>query len=276
MADVSDALVCLKDGNCVPLIGLGCYKVPPEVTYQTVSWAIDSGYRHIDTAALYNNEHEVGKAVRDSDEKREKITVASKLWPSSFAEAEKGIELSLKKLNIDYIDVYMLHWPGLDEGLRFKAWEAMLRYKEKGYIKSIGVSNFYRKHLESIQKEFGDFPMLNQVELHPWSQKRELSCFCKQNEIALNAWGPIFRGHISEVPLLEELSVKYEKTPVQVTIRWHLQHNNILVPKSSNKERIHQNAQVFDFKLDEADMKKIDDLECGRQFARDPDTYPDE
>lgn len=274
MADISNTTILLNDGNKLPQIGLGCYKVPDNVTYQTVRWAIDFGYRHIDTATLYENEAQIGKAVRECGIAREQISVVSKLWPSAFTDPEKGIEYSLKQLDIDYIDVYLLHWPGLDESARYRAWEALLEYQQKGFIKSVGVSNFLIPHLEGLLCQFDTVPVINQIEIHPWSQKKELCSFCREKGIAVDAWGPIFRGHISEVTLLTDMAKKYGKSPVQLTIRWHLQHGNILVPKSAHQERILQNSQVFDFEISEFDMKKIDELECGKHFSQDPNVFP--
>lgn len=271
---VSDTILDLNDGNKLPQLGFGCYKVPGNITYQTIQWAIDAGYRHIDTATFYENEAQVGRGVREAKIDREQIFVVSKMWPIEYQHPEKGIEYSLKQLNLDYLDAYLLHWPGLNESLRYKAWEAMIKYQEKGWIKSIGVSNFLIHHLEGLIDQFGVIPSINQIELHPWSQKTELCHYCRQKGITINAWGPIFRGHISEVPLLTDMAKKYGKSPVQLTIRWHLQHGVALVPKSSRQERIIQNSQVFDFELSELDMKRIDDLECGKHFGQDPDCFP--
>lgn len=272
---ISDKLL-LNDGNKMPAFGLGCYKAKGDEIYRSVLWALETGYQMIDTATRYENEKEVGKAIADASVKRESVFVVSKMWPTSYSNPQKAIEFTLKEMKLEYLDSYLLHWPSTKESLRYKAWETLLKYQEKGYIKSIGVSNFEVTHLENLIKEFGVIPVVNQIELHPWYQQKEICEYCKKHNIFITAWGPIFRGHIAEVPLMNELALKYRKSPVQVTLRWHIQKENIVIPKSSNQERIQQNTQLFDFSIDKEDMEKIDALNCGKHFGDDPKLYDGE
>ena len=263
----------LNNQVVMPSLGLGCYKAHGDEIYQAVRWAIEAGYRMVDTASRYENEEAVGRGVRESGVPREDLFVVSKLWPTRFDKPAAGIDFSLRELNTDYMDLYLLHWPGTDDAARFRAWEALLGAVEQQKIRAIGVSNFQIPHLESLIKEFGVVPAVNQIELHPWYPQRELVQYCREHDIAVTAWGPIFRGHIAEVPLMDELASKYGKSPVQVTLRWHVQHGNIIIPKSSNKARIISNSELFDFELSDEDMRAIDALECGKHFGDDPYTF---
>ncbi len=265
--------ITLNNAIEMPGFGLGCFKALGDEIYQAVRWAVDAGYRMVDTATFYDNEKDVGRGVRESGVSREELFVVSKMWPTSYSNPQKGIEFSLKEMDTEYIDLYLLHWPGTDEKARYKAWEALLEYREKGRIRAAGVSNFTVAHLEGLIREFGEAPAVNQVELHPWNQQRDLSVYCREQGMAVTAWGPIFRGHFSEVPLMDELGKKYGKSPVQVTLRWHLQKENVVIPKSSNQGRIAANSQLFDFVLSDEDMAQIDALESGRHFGFDPNTF---
>ncbi len=263
----------LSDEKNMPAFGLGCYKAMDAEVEKAVRSALESGYTMIDTATRYENEYSVGKAIKESGIDREKLFVVTKIWPTFYNKPEKAIEYSLKQLNIDYIDMYLLHWPGVDETARYRTWEAIQKYMQKELIQNAGVSNFKIHHLKGMYQAFGKMPAVNQIELHPWYPQQEITSFCKENDIAVEGWGPIFRGHIKEVPLMAELAEKYGKSPVQVTLRWHIQKGFIVIPKSSNPERIKQNADVFDFELTTKDMKKIDQLSCGKHFGNDSDTY---
>ena len=273
MAENIASRVELNDGCSMPQLGLGCFRSVGETGVNAVKWAAEAGYRHFDTATRYENEKDTGRGVRECGIGRGELFVTSKMWQTKFANPKAAIEFSLKELDVGYIDAYLLHWPGIDRDLRFKAWEEMLFYREKGLIKSVGVSNFQIDQLEDLIKEFGVVPVCNQIELHPWYQERELAGFCRDKGIQVASWGPIFRGHIGEVPLMDELGEKYGKSPVQVTIRWHLQHGFVVIPKSSDRGRIFQNADAFDFAISDEDMARIDALECGRNFGDDPYTF---
>ncbi len=265
--------ISLDENIQLPQLGLGCYKSLGMEAYQAVLWAIEAGYRHIDTAALYHNEEAVGRALQDCGRPREEFFVVSKLWPTHFSNPEKAFENTLRQLKLDYLDGYLLHWPGTDPYLRNKAWEALLNCKERGLIRCPGVSNFMPEHLEEL-KSSGILPLLNQIQLNPWYPQKRVTHYCKANNIYISAWGPIFRGRIHEVPLLQELAEKYQKTPAQITLRWHMQKGWIAIPKSIHQERIRQNADIFDFILSEEDSAKIDRLETGQPIGgNDPYTY---
>ena len=266
----------LSDEKNMPGFGLGCYKAMDAEVERAVRSALEWGYTMVDTATRYENEASVGKAVRESGIDRQNIFVVTKMWPTFYDKPQKAIEYSLKQLNIDYIDMLLLHWPGTDETARYRAWEMIQKYIDKELIQNAGVSNFKIHHLEAMYQAFGKMPAVNQIELHPWYPQQEMAVFCNENGIAVEGWGPIFRGHIKEVPLMEELAEKYGKSPVQVTLRWHIQKGFVVIPKSSNPQRIQQNADVFDFVLTEEDMEKIDHLSCGKHFGNDADVYTGE
>ena len=265
--------ITLNNGTKMPRFGLGCYKAKGTESYNAVRWALEAGYPMIDTAVRYENETEIGLAVRDSGKNRADIFIVSKLWPTQFNNPERGIDYSLHKLNMDYMDLYLLHWPGTNETARLRAWEALLNAQEKKKIRAAGVSNFSIAQIQQLIEQFGIAPAVNQVELHPWYPQEEMRTFCAHHNIALEAWGPIFRGHIDEVPLMADLGKQHGKSPVQTTIRWHIQKGNIVIPKSVNQTRIQQNCNIFDFALSPDDMQKINTLACGRHFGIDAETY---
>ncbi|MHB8128410.1 MAG: aldo/keto reductase [Mobilitalea sp.] len=271
MRKLEDTLL-LNNGMKIPQLGFGCFLVEDAEIDRVIRWAAESGYRYFDAATRYENERGVGRGLRSCGITREELFVVSKMWPSSYDDPGHAIDFSLKELDIEYIDSYYLHWPSSSEDRRYRAWETMLKYLEKGRIRSVGVSNFTKEQLQKLIDKFGVTPVINQVELHPWYQQRELCEYSRSHNIEMTAWAPIFRGHIDEVPLMADLGEKYSKSPAQVTLRWHLQHDNIVIPKSSKKERIEENAQLYDFEITEEDMKKIDALECGKHFGSDPNT----
>ncbi len=261
----------IKRGVLMPRFGLGVFRaLPGDEVYNSIRWALDMGYRLIDTAAMYENEEDVGRAVRDSGLPREDIFVTTKLWIDDFDDAKSALEASLKRLGMDYVDLYLMHWPGTDESRRLRAWEAMLEQGSSGKIRACGVSNFMQDQLEQLMAGVGEVPANNQIELHPWHQQRELRKFCEAKGISVTSWGPIFRGHISEVPVMAEIGEKYGKSAAQATLRWHIQQGDInLIPKSVHKERIEQNMQIFDFELSEEDMAIIDAMDGRVSFAFD-------
>lgn len=264
--------VLLNDGSRIPQLGFGCFQVEDGEMDNVVRWAADAGYRYFDTATRYENEKSVGRALRKCGVARDKLYVVSKMWPSCYDDPVRAIEYSLSELDVGYLDAYYLHWPSSSEDRRYRAWETLLDYREKGKIRSVGVSNFTAEQLQKLIDQFGVVPVVNQFELHPWYPQRALSGYCRSHGIAVTAWGPIFRGHINEVPLAAELGEKYRKSPVQIILRWHLQHDNIIIPKSAKQARIADNARLYDFEISEEDMKRIDALECGRHFGSDPNT----
>ena len=263
----------LLGGCAMPRVGLGCYKVSQEEIYNAVRWAADAGYTHFDTAAFYENEEGVGRAVRECGIARERLFVTTKLWPQRFADADKAIEESLRRLDTGYADAFLLHWPGTDEDLRCRAWEALLKRCEKGDIRVAGVSNFMLPHLKAMRERFSALPAINQIELHPNYQQRELADYCRENGVAVTAWKPINRGEVLSSPALVKAGEAHGKTPAQVALRWQLQHGNIIIPKSSHKGRIEENLKLFDFSLSDEEMAAIDALETGVTDAKDPFTF---
>lgn len=266
--------VKLNTGNEMPVLGLGVYLVQDgQEVYDAIRWAIESDYRLIDTATLYENEQGVGKAVKECGVGREELFVTTKLWPTDFNNAQEALENSLRLLNMEYVDLYLLHWPGTDTDARHRAWDTVLENMHSGKVRACGVSNFHVHHLEELIAYSGTKPANNQVELHPWYQRRDIRAFCAENDIAITAWGPIFHGHLAEEPLMAEIGKKYGKSAAQVTLRWHLQNNICIIPKSIKQSRIRENADIFNFEISEADMQRIDALDGKGSFGPDAETF---
>jgi diketogulonate reductase-like aldo/keto reductase len=264
----------MNDGKEIPRIGFGVWDSTfSQDIYTQVRIAIEVGYRHIDTAAFYRNEDAVGDAIKDSGVAREEIFITTKLWPGDFADAERSFDDSMRKLRLDYLDLYLMHWPGVDEPLMLKTWERFIKWREEGRIGSIGGSNFLEPHVRSVESHTGVPLACDQIQLHPWHQQRDLVRLCRDADIATTAWGPIFHGHIDEEPLPGELGEKYGKSGAQVTLRWHVQHENIIIPKSSKRERMIENRDIYDFELTEEDMAAIDALDGKGDFGDDPMTF---
>jgi 3-dehydroquinate dehydratase type II len=264
----------LNNGIKMPKFGLGVYQAKPgKEVYRAVRCALEAGYRLIDTAAFYHNEADVGKAVKDSGIPREELFLVTKLWPLEFRSALSAFEQSLAFLNSGYVDLYLMHWPGTDSEARLKGWETMQELQQKGLIRALGVSNFYIHHLEHLIEHTGMVPSNNQIELHPWQQQRNIRTYCIQKGISVTAWGPIFHGHLSEEPLMGELGEKYGKSAAQVTLRWHIQHDINVIPKSVRPDRIQENTKLFDFALDQEDMARIDALDGKGAFAFNADLF---
>jgi 2,5-diketo-D-gluconate reductase A len=269
----------LNDGNAIPCVGLGVYKTPPKETEQAVSAALSAGYRHIDTAALYKNEREVGKAIAKSGIPRDEIFVVTKLWNADqgYNSTMKAFDKSVKLLGFDrdggYLDLFLIHWPvpGISEFV--DTWRAFSALRDLGRIRSIGVSNFAPEHLGTLIDATGIVPVLNQIELHPLLTQVELRQVHKKLGIKTEAWSPLGRGRLLDHPTITAVANDYGKTPAQVTIRWHLQIGNIVIPKSVNPERIASNFDVFDFELSDDDVKSISSLDNGTRLGPDPRTY---
>ena len=262
----------LNNGVEMPRFGLGVFQTEVgSETENAVRWALEAGYRHIDTVALYRNEAEVGKIVRAGIVPREDVFVTSKIWFSDFGydEAKKAFDTSMERLGFDYLDLYLIHWPVNDwQG----TWRAMEDLYREGRIKAIGVSNFLVHHLKELLDLAEVAPAVNQFEFHPYLQQPDLQTFCRENNIAITAWAPIMKGRVLEVPKLVELGEKHGKTAVQVTLRWTLQKDIITIPKSAHKQRIEDNANIFDFELTDDDMAAIDALDKGERIGPHPDT----
>ncbi len=255
----------LLDGNTIPQLGFGTYLSEPDDCYKAVLCALECGYRHIDTAAFYRNEAAVGRAVRDSSIKRDEIFVTTKLWndDQGYDNTRKAFEKSFNELGLDYIDLYLIHWP-IPKGhesdyaeLNDGTWKAFNELKAQGLIRSVGVSNFLPEHIERLYNASGVLPVINQIELHPALPQWETVEYCKSKGIAVEAWRPILKGEANAVPQLNEIAAKHGVTPTQVCLRWELQRGIIPLPKSVTPSRIAQNADVYGFSLDDEDMQKI-------------------
>ncbi|WP_152403664.1 aldo/keto reductase [Paenibacillus cellulositrophicus] len=268
----------LNNGIEMPWLGLGVFKVEEgSELVEAVKAAVKHGYRSIDTAAVYANETSVGQGIRealaDSGLKREDLFVTSKVWNADlgYDSTIAAYETSLKKLSLDYLDLYLIHWPVA--GKYKEAWRAMEQLYKDGRVKSIGVSNFQVHHLEDLMKDAEIVPVINQVEFHPMLTQKELRDFTKQHNIQLEAWSPLMQGELLNHPLLKELADKYGKSIAQVILRWDLQHGVVTIPKSTKEHRIVENASLFDFELSQEDMDRIDGLNENRRVGPDPDNF---
>ena len=266
-----DSRVTLNDGVAMPLLGFGTYQIASgNRCERVVEHALRRGYRHIDTAALYGNEGDVGRAVRNAGVSRAEIFVATKLWNSDqgYDSTFRAFDRSLSRLGLETIDLYLIHWP--EPGKRLDAWRAMVEIKKQGRCRSIGVSNFTIRHLEELLRVSGTVPSVNQVEFSPFLYQRELLQFCVGKGIRLVAYCPLTRGDKLKHPLLVTLGRKHGKTAAQVMLRWALQHGVGAIPKSVRTARIDENAALFDFALSDADMADLDRLDEGYRTCWDP------
>ncbi|MFP5106658.1 aldo/keto reductase [Neobacillus sp. C211] len=263
----------LSNGVKMPWVGLGVFKVTEgEEVIQSVKAAIKNGYISIDTAAIYGNEEGVGQAIKDSGVPREDLFITTKLWNSEqgYESTLKAFEISLTKLGLDYLDLYLIHWPGKE---KYKeTWKAFEKLYKEGRVRAIGVSNFQVHHLEDLISSAEIKPMVNQVEFHPHLTQKELLAYCKNEGIQLEAWSPLKQGQLLSEPVLEDLAHKYNKSVAQVILRWDLQHGVVTIPKSIKEHRIIENADIFDFELSTEDMDKIDGLNQDSRAGSHPDT----
>lgn len=253
----------LANGKEIPVLGLGVWKMTEgEETENAVRWALEEGYRHIDTARLYANERSVGNAVRkfmaDTGTPREEIFVTTKLWPSDYFNPEAGFAESLGKLDLDYIDLYLIHWP--IPFMPRNIWKAFEKFYEQGLAKSIGVSNYDESDIENVLSYANIAPMVNQVEFNPADYDLAQLEYCKSKNIIVEAYSPLGQGGLVNNKTVREVAQKYNKSPAQILIRWALQHGTVVLPKSSNQERIKQNTEVFDFDISESDMQTLNAL----------------
>ena len=262
--------------NCkIPVVGLGTWKSEPgETTSQAVLDSLEAGYRHIDTARAYDNETDVGRAVNDSGLPREDLFITTKLWNQhqGYEEAIEACEKSLNRLNCDYIDLYLIHWPLREK--RNHSWKAFIELRDKGLCKSIGVSNFTIEHLAEIEAKFGILPAVNQVEFHPYHYQKELLDYCNSKNIIIEAYSPLVHAKRMDEPKLGAISEELGKTPAQILIRWSIQRGMVVLPKSVNKSRIIENFSVFDFDIPDSMMKKLDELDESFVTCWDPHNPP--
>ncbi len=256
----------------MPWLGLGVFRAEPgEEVRQAVAEALRVGYRHIDTASFYENEADVGTAVRESDIPPEEVFVTSKLWndDQGYDNTLRAFERSMEAIGLDKLDLYLVHWP-IKDSLR-ETWRAMERIYEEGRVRAIGVSNFLVHHLQELNKEANVVPAVNQVEFHPFLTLPELQDYCRRNEIQLEAWSPLTRGKHFDNPIIRSIAEQHGKTPAQVLIRWDLQHGVVTIPKSVHAERIRENADVFDFHLTPGQMDRLDGLNQEERLGPHPD-----
>ncbi|ASS87859.1 glyoxal reductase [Geobacillus lituanicus] len=264
----------LHNGVKMPWVGLGVYKVKEgEEVRSAVRTALEIGYRHVDTAAFYENEEGVGQAIRESGIPREQVFVTTKVWNTDqgYETTLKAFDKSLKKLGFDYVDLYLVHWPV--KGKYKETYKALEKLYKDGYVRAIGVSNFQIHHLQDVLADCEIKPMVNQVEYHPRLTQKELQAFCRENGIQLEAWSPLMRGEILTEPTIVDIGRKYGKTPAQVVLRWDLQHGVVTIPKSVTPARIKENADIFDFSLTDEEMKQIDALNLNKRVGPDPDNF---
>ena len=261
----------LHNGTTIPQLGLGVYKVPSEEVYQTVRSALDLGYRHIDTASFYGNEAGVGKAIKDSGIPREELFITTKVWNDDhgYEKTLQAFEKSVEQLNIDVVDLYLIHWP--IQGMYKDTWKALEKLYRDGRVKAIGVSNFLDHHLKDLLTTAEITPAVDQIELHPKLMQKSTVDFCRENDIAVESWSPLGRARYLDDPTLSVLADKYQKSVAQIVIRWHVQHGFIVIPKSTKMERQKENMSVFDFELSQTDMNLIDAMDEGLRIGSHPD-----
>jgi methylglyoxal/glyoxal reductase len=251
----------LNNGVEIPHLGLGVYQTPTgETTFRAVRYALKIGYRHIDTAWLYGNEGDVGRAILESGIRREDVFVTTKVWNTDqgYDSTLNACERSLRRLGLSYVDLYLIHWPV--QGMSNDTWKAMIQLLREGKARAIGVSNYEIFHLQDMLKNFDDVPSVNQVEFHPFLFQEELLQFCRNNNIQLEAYSPLTRAEKLNHPILIRLAKKYGKTSAQILIRWSLQHGLVVIPKSIHENRIKENSEVFDYQIEEEDMNLLDSL----------------
>lgn len=262
----------LNDGHTIPQLGFGVWQVPADTAQAVVTEALETGYRHIDTAAAYRNEEQVGAAVAASGIPREELYITTKLWVTDFKadRVEQAMASSLEKLGMDYVDLYLIHWPAPEDEAYLHAWEALEGLQSQGLSRSIGVSNFLPEHLDRVAESGSVTPAVNQVEIHPALQQREIQAADEKYGIATQAWSPLAQGLVFEDEPVTTAAEDHGVTPAQAVLRWHLQRGRIVFPKSVTPERIRQNFDVFGFELTEEQLRAIDALDRNERTGPSP------
>jgi 2,5-diketo-D-gluconate reductase A len=267
--------ITLNDGSSIPQLGLGVWQVDPASTAQVVGWGIQAGYRSVDTAEGYGNEEGVGEAIRAADVARKELFITSKLRNGAHQRdaALNAFDETMRKLGLEQLDLFLIHWPLPAQDKYVEAWKTLIELRDAGRIKSIGVSNFNQDHLERIIGETGVTPAVNQIELHPRFQQRDKRRFHAEHDIRIESWSPLGSGRLLNDPVIDRIAGKHGKTVAQTIIRWHLQQELIVIPKSVHRERIVSNFAVFDFELDADDLKAIEGLDSpGGRVGPNPAT----
>jgi 2,5-diketo-D-gluconate reductase A len=273
MSDQSTIL--FHDGNSIPQVGLGVWRTPNDTAVTAVQAALSAGYRHVDTAAVYENEDGVGEGIRASGIARSEIFLTTKLWNADqgYDSTLKAFDASLKRLGTDYVDLYLIHWPAPKRDQYVDTWKAFIQLQKEGRARSIGVSNFHPEHLQRLIDETGVTPVINQIELHPDFPQKENRAWHERHRIVTESWSPLGQGTLLENPVVAKVAAKHGRTPAQVIIRWHIDNGLVVIPKSVTPSRIEENFKVFDFRLDAEDMAAFADLEKdGKRIGPDPMT----
>jgi diketogulonate reductase-like aldo/keto reductase len=274
-SDTTVPNIALAGDEQIPQLGFGVFQIPPEETVEATLRAFQAGYRHIDTAAAYRNEAQVGQAFRAADLPREDVFITTKCFNDDhgYNQAKDAFKASLDRLELDYVDLYLIHWPVPSQDLYVETWQAFIDLQKDGFVRSIGVSNFQADHLRRIVDETGVTPAVNQIELHPRFQQEGLRREHADRGIVTEAWSPLAQGAVLDDPTITEIADSHGKTAGQVVLRWHLQLGNVVFPKSVTPERIEENFDIFDFHLSDDEMSSIEALDAGERIGPDPDTF---
>lgn len=271
----SAPLITLNDGVRIPQLGLGVWQLDDAQAYESSKAALAAGYRHIDTAMIYGNEAGVGRAVAESDLAREEVFITTKLWNADqgFDSTLRAFDASLKRLGLETLDLYLIHWAIPKKGAYRDTWKAFVRLQQEGRVRSIGVSNFNAEHLEHIIDDTGVVPSVNQIEIHPDFNQQALSQWCRDKGIVTESWSPLGQGgELLKLPLFAEIAQRHGKTPAHVILRWHVQNGHVVIPRSSNAQRIAANIDVFDFELSHQELEAIAQLKQTGRLGPDPET----
>lgn len=263
----------LNNGTEMPGLGLGVFKMSDDEVKTAVAAALDTGYRSIDTAAVYGNEEAVGAAMAASSVAREDIFLTTKVWNEEQrkSNARNAFEESLKRLNTDYVDLYLIHWPVKEHYV--ETWKVLEDIYDSGRAKAIGVSNFLPHHLDDLLSQTEIVPAVNQVEFHPYLVQPDLKAYCAERDIRVEAWSPLMQGHVGEDETITKLAAAHGKSPAQIVLRWNIQHGVVTIPKSSRPERVAENAALFDFALSDEEMAALDALDRDHRYGSHPDTF---